>query len=138
MIVLDTNVVSEVLRPQPHPEVDRWAHAVPAAELCVTAITVAELWTGAALLPHGRRRDDIVDRTAVFLDGLGGPVLPFDAAAAAYFAQIEALQRARGRVSGVFDTQIAAVCLAHGTQLATRNVRDFAALDISLVNPWTA
>ena len=138
MIVLDTNVVSEVLRPQPHPEVDRWAHAVPAAELCVSAITVAELWTGAAVMPHGRRRDDIVERTAVFLDGLGGPVLPFDARAAAYFAQIQALQRARGQVPGVLDTQVAAICLTHDARLATRNVRDFKGLGVSLVNPWTA
>lgn len=66
------------------------------------------------------------------------PVLPFDAAAATHFAQIEALQRARGPVSEVFDTQIAAICLAHDEQLATRNIRDFSGLGVSLLDPWAA
>ncbi|BCT93979.1 ribonuclease VapC [Lysobacter helvus] len=135
MIVLDTNVVSELMRAKPEPRVLRWVDAQPAETVVVTAITVAEVLCGIARLPKGARRTGLeVAAAQTFDEDL--MVLPFDDAAAVDYAAIAALQESRGRKLAIADAMIAATCLAAGATLATRNVRDFAGLGLEVVDPW--
>jgi toxin FitB len=104
VIVLDTNVLSELARPQPDPTVQAWADAMPLARLCTTAITEAELRFGLALLPPGRRRTELVDAVeAVFTRVVGGRVLPFDRAAAQAYAGLAVARWQAGRPLGTAD-----------------------------------
>ena len=135
MILLDTNVVSEMMRAQPAAEVVSWMAGQPASGLYVSSITQAEILRGLLLMPRGRRQlekaaagmfdEDFVDR-----------VLPFDSAAAVAYAQITADRRRAGRPIAVFDAQIAGVARATGATLATGNTADFARCGIELINPW--
>jgi toxin FitB len=131
-LVLDTNVVSELMRPNPDPAVVGWLRDHPDAKL--TAVTVAELRYGIARLPEGRRRDSLSGIADQLLSVM--PVLPFDAAAAEQYALIMAFRDGVGRPMSPFDAQIAAVCLATGVVLATRNVKDFDGIRLTLINPW--
>lgn len=136
MIILDTNVVSELLRPLPAPQVEAWLAAQEPAGVFLTAIGAAELRYGVAILPEGRRRDGL----AAAIDGLlrddfRDRVLPFDAAAATAFAAIAAGRRAAGAIAQA-DGQIAAICRVHGAALATRNVRDFEGCGLAVIDPW--
>jgi predicted nucleic acid-binding protein len=139
VIVLDANVLSEVIRPAPAKAVLDWLAAQPATQLFTTAISEAEILYGIALLPKGRRRaslDQAVRR--MFAEDFTGRVLPFDGAAAEEFAAIAAARRREGRPIATFDAQIAAIARACGAALATRNVADFAACGIAIVDPWSA
>jgi predicted nucleic acid-binding protein len=137
VILLDTNVLSELMRPQPDPAVVAWVDAHSTA-VRVSAITQAEIWLGIALLPEGRRRDllTIAARDLFELD-LAGQCLDFDAPAAEFFADVVARRRRAGRPITTQDAQIAAIAVAHGLILATRNTADFTDIPgLELINPW--
>ena len=137
MVVLDTNVVSELMRDDPHAEVLVWLDDRPTRELFVTAVTEAEVRTGIAFLPEGRRRRGIAEAADRAFGGLfAGRVLPFDSEAARAFAEIAAARRAAGRPVSQADGQIAAIARSRGMAVATRNVRDFADMGVDLIDPW--
>jgi len=139
MIVLDTNVVSELMRPVPDEGVVRWVagHAVPS--LFVTSITHAEVLYGIEILPAGRRRAGLEAGAArMFGDLFAGRILSFTAEAAALYAAIAAGRRAAGVPIEPVDALIAAVARTFGATLATRNVADFEGCGIEVVNPWDA
>jgi toxin FitB len=137
MIVLDTNVISELARPAPSAQVIAWVNARD--DIAVTATTVAELLYGVARLPDGARKNRLADAVRDMIDErLAGNVLAFDRAAASHYADIVAERDRAGRPVGVADGQIAAICRARGLTLATRNVRDFRDIGVTVVDPWTA
>jgi predicted nucleic acid-binding protein len=139
MLVLDTNVISEMLRPVPDAAVSAWLDAQPAAGVFTTAITQAEIKYGIALLPKGQRRAALLTAaTLVFESDFDGRVLPFDPDAAEVYAHIAATRRLAGKPISFADAQIAAITLSRGGRLATRNVRDFAECSLDIVNPWEA
>lgn len=137
MIVLDTNVLSEFMRPKPHESVMAWVEGFLPIQLCTTAITVAEIRRGIGLLPEGRRRNALVAAAGDVFDlYLHGRILPFDAVAADIFADITTKHRNTGRSLAAFDAQIAAIARANDAILATRNMKDFQDCGVRLVNPW--
>lgn len=137
MIVLDTNVVSELLRPRPEPVVLRWLDAQNALDLATTAVTSAELLVGIGLLPDGARKRRLEIAVEQVVDELlDGRVLSFDVDAAPHYAEIGATRQRAGRPIDIPDAQIAAICRLHGAMLATRNERDFEGTGISVFNPW--
>ena len=139
MIVLDTPIVSELMRDQPRADVLEWLDEQPARALFVTAVTEAEVLTGIAILPEGRRKHTLADAVArAFGELLGGRVLPFDSAAAQAYSEIAAARRAAGRPISQSDGQIAAIARSRSMTIATRNVRDFEDIGIDLINPWTS
>jgi toxin FitB len=138
LIVLDTNVLSELARAEPAIAVRAWADRMPLARLCTTAITEAELRFGVALLPAGWRRTELTAAIeAVFTRLIGGRVLPFDRAAAQVYAGIAAARRQAGRPAGTADLQIAAIALARRLEaVATRNVGHFGDCGVPVIDPW--
>lgn len=134
MIVLDTNVLSEPLRSQPHPGVMDWLRKSTAST--ITAVSVGEILCGVARLPEGRRKASLAANIHRAIDGIA-EVLPYDEAAARIYADIQEARRGIGRPLSVEDGMIAAICLARGAALATRNVKDFDGLGLELVNPWS-
>lgn len=134
MIIIDTNVVSEMMRSEPDPAVLAWADA--AGQLHTTAITVAEVEYGIARLPDGRRKDRLTTLAVEVFADFGDVILPFDTQAAHQYAEIVAGRERGGRPIATADAQIAAICASRKATLATRNTRDFDATSISLVNPW--
>lgn len=139
MIVLDTNVVSEPMRPVPDERVLRWLSAQDAGTLFLTAVTEAELRTGLALLPAGKRREGLtVALEAVLAQDFAGRVLPFEGGAAARaYAAIQAERRAAGRPIAMADAMIAAIARSRGLRVATRNTDDFEGTGVELVDPWS-
>lgn len=136
MIVLDTNVISELMRPAPDALVVSWVDARD--DLAVTATTVAELLYGAARLPTGERKTKLTAAIHELVDArLKDRLLAFDGDAASHYAQIAAARERAGRPVSMADAQIAAICRRSHAPLATRNVRDFEGAGITLVNPWT-
>lgn len=139
MIILDTNVVSELMRPEPDPGVVRWVAAQPARSLFTTAINEAEILLGVALLPRGKRRRALAAAVhEMFAEDFADRVLPFDSPCARDFAAIVARRRNDGRPISHADAQIAAVASCHGAVVATRNTPDFEDCGVRLVNPWEA
>lgn len=139
MIILDTNVVSEPLRPQPDPVVVAWLDAQAPATLCLTSITLAELLAAVAGLPAGRRRNLLAQSlTEQALPLFDGRVLAFDTLAAHSFARVQAGAQASGNAIGFADAAIASIADAHGYALATRNVRDFKGTGVQIIDPWAA
>lgn len=138
MMLLDTNVLSEVMRPSPDSTVLRWLDAQPAADVFISAVTVAEIRLGLALLPDGQRKATLTDRAeAMFREDFSEDCLAFDASAAAEYAEIVARRTRLGRPISVEDAQIAGIARAGGLTLATRNTRDFLDIEgLTLVNPW--
>lgn len=137
MVVIDTNIVSELMSAEPSVEVLAWVDDRPRRELFVTAVTEAEVRTGIALLPEGRRRRGLAEACERAFGSLfAGRVLPFDSDAARAYADIAAARRGIGRPIGQADGQIAAIARARGMAVATRNVRDFAEMGIDIFNPW--
>jgi predicted nucleic acid-binding protein len=138
VIVLDTNVLSELIKPTPVPQVLRWVDDQDSAELVITSITAAELRAGVAVLPRGRRKDTIARKIERLIsDVFGGYVLPFDADSSSHYADIVAGTRRRGRPMSALDVQVAAICRQHDATLATRNITDFDAVKLPVVNPWS-
>ena len=139
MIVLDTNILSELMRPHPAEQVRSWLNAQQTEDVFLTAVTSAEVLRGIARMPRGLRKDVIADKAEQLLDRIfGDRVLPFDAPAAAHFAVVAASREQQGRPIGMADAQIAAICRLHGADLATRNVKDFADTGIGVLDPWSA
>jgi predicted nucleic acid-binding protein len=137
MIVLDTNVVSELMRPDRTESVARWFMGRAVTTLCTTAVTQAEILFGAQLLPKGKRRDGIEQAAGVLFDkGFEGRVLPFDSEAARAYARIVASPRRSGRPISQADAQIAAIARSLDFDLATRNVSDFEGCGIEVHDPW--
>lgn len=139
MIVLDTNVLSEILRPQPDSQVLTWIAAQPVTSLFTTTLTRAEILYGVRLLPKGRRREKLQAAvSAIFDEDFLDRVLVFDDPAAAVFAEIAAHRKAVGRPMSQVDAMIAAIARSRGAALATRNTSDFVDCGLTLVDPWTA
>ena len=139
MIILDTNVLSEAMRPLPTAEVLRWLAAHPASRLFTTTITQAEILYGLELLPKGKRRAALQSAVeAMCEEGFADRILPFDSDAARVFPQIAASRRALGRPITQWDAQIAAIARSRGAALATRNTGDFEHCGITVLNPWSA
>lgn len=137
MIILDTNVLSELMKPSPATRVVQWVAKQPATELFTTSITEAEILYGIELLTHGKRRQGMLRAAQeMFNEDLGGRVIGFGSEAAASFAQIAARRRALGKPISHADAQIAAIARLTGAKLATRNVADFADCGVNLVDPW--
>jgi toxin FitB len=136
MTILDTNIVSEMIRPAPEPSVLRWFANLATDDAHLTAITLAEILLGIELLPVGKRREVLragAERTfAVF----AGRVLAFGEKAAPAFSSISSARRKQGKPISQFDAQIAAIAKVHNAVLATRNTEDFAGCGVRLVNPW--
>jgi predicted nucleic acid-binding protein len=136
-ILVDTNVVSELMRPAPARLVLDWFAAHDPSVLFLSAVSEAELRAGAAFLPAGRRRDALTAAIdAMVEEDFAGRVMAFDSAAAKTFAVIAAARRAAGRPIAGADCQIAAIARAHGAALATRNAGDFAGCGIGVIDPW--
>ena len=137
MIILDTNVLSALMRKSPEVEVVEWLDRQPADSVWITSVTLFESRLGLALLPAGRRRrllEEAFDRLLV--DDLENRVLDFDSAAANAAAHLAAGRQAAGRPVDFRDTQIAGIALARRATLATRNVRHFEDLKVPVVDPW--
>lgn len=137
MIILDTNVVSEVMRAEPDSGVLGWLDAQLDTECFITVITAAELRLGVARLDDGRRKAQLADAVDVVIEiEFVNQVLPFDHIAAEHYADIASLREALGRPISGADAQIASICRAHDGELATRNTKDFSELGLELRNPW--
>lgn len=137
MIILDTNVISELMKLAPAPAVVDWAGHQTAAALYTTSVTQAEILYGVLLLPKGQRRGAIeAAARAIFAEKFEGRLLSFDSEAADAFARIAAARRAAGRPMSAFDAQIAAIAACRGAALATRNIDDFEGCGLRLLDPW--
>jgi toxin FitB len=137
MIIVDTNVISERLRPKPDENVLRWFRSTSQHSMWTTTITAAELRAGAAILPQGKRRAELESLIVDTIDDFFiYHVLSFDKAAAEAYASVIEIRRKDGSPIQVPDAQIAAICIAEGAMLATRNTKDFDGLGITLINPW--
>ena len=139
MIVLDTNVLSEALRPSPDTSVLDWLAKQPRASLFTTTVTRGEILYGIRLLSDGKRRRGLWDAAIkIFSDDFAGQVLSFDHDAADMYAEIAASRRIAGKPISQFDAMIVAMARSRGASLATRNVKDFDHCGVDVVNPWTA
>ena len=139
MVVLDTNVVSELMRSSPRREVRRWLDSQRTREVFVSSVTEAEIRAGVAIQPEGARRRGLADAAEHMFGNLfAGRILPFDSSAARAFAEIFAVRRASGRPLALADGQIAAIARSRGMAVATRNIGDFESTGVELVDPWAA
>lgn len=137
MIVLDTNVLSELMRAEPARAVVRWMTTQPGENLYTTTITQAEILHGVMLLPAGKRRAALEAAVeAMFSEDFGGRILPFGSDAALSYARIATSRQRAGMPMSSFDAQIAAIALSARASLATRNVKDFVHCGVEVVDPW--
>ena len=135
---MDTNVLSELMRPTPDASIASWVAGRATSSLHLTAVSEAELRFGLAIIPPGRRRDGLAQGLERMLrTGFANRVLPFDSAAASAYAVSAAARRAIGRPMPETDCQIAAIARSRGMAAVTRNVRDFADAGIVAIDPWT-
>lgn len=137
-IILDTNVISELMRSSPDQTVMDWFASHTGSIFYISAITQAEIMLGIALLPVGKRRESLANAAGLmFAQDFAGKCLPFDAAAAANYSAIVSNRRRSGYVTTTEDAMIASIAVARGYSLATRNTKDFLYIDnLSLYNPW--
>jgi predicted nucleic acid-binding protein len=139
MIILDTNVISELMRDEPAAKVFEWVDALPLAEVYTTAINQAEVLFGIAAMPVGRKRQSLKEGAIRIFDRqFHGMILPFDEHAAQPYADIVVRRRRSGSPIDKFDAQIAAIAASRRMAIATRDVGDFEDCGIDVVNPWTA
>jgi predicted nucleic acid-binding protein len=137
MLILDTNVLSELMRTEPDADVLNWARTQSREEVYTTAINEAEMLYGLEILPRGRRRDALMAAMqATFYRDMAGRVLAIDSDAAPIYAGIAASRRKLGKPISYSDAQIAAIVQVHSATLATRNVDDFKSVGIRVINPW--
>lgn len=136
MIILDTNVVSELMRQEPSTQVAEWVRSRDRRELRMTAITLAEIRYGIARLPGGRRKQALLDTADDVFGEFSDQILPVDAAAAESYAVIASARERAGKPIAGFDALIAAVCRSRGATLATRNLADFNGTGIDVIDPW--
>ncbi|MBZ5601468.1 MAG: type II toxin-antitoxin system VapC family toxin [Acidobacteriia bacterium] len=135
MIILDTNVLSEALRPVPSPDVVRWLSA-QSGELAITTLTQAEILYGIERMPAGKRRAAVKSEIEAVLSQFLGRILPFDERAAEQYAVIAALRESMGRPISQTDAMIAAIARCHGASIATRDTAGFNHCGVGLINPW--
>jgi hypothetical protein len=139
MILFDTNVVSEVLRPNPEPMVLFWLRSVPRRDIWTCSIVLAELYSGVDLMPAGKRQRFLRETMEQLVPELfRSQILLFDLPAARAYGPILVARKAIGRPIDEIDAQIAAIAKVNGATLATRNVRDFEHCGVHLMNPWNA
>ena len=138
MIVLDTNVISEAMKPSAHPAVSAWLNAQVAETLYLSSVTLAELLYGIGALPEGRRKNALASTLDGLLELFGSRVLPFDTEAARCYAQLATRARAAGKGFPTPDGYIAATAVARGFAVASRDTSPFAAAGVSVINPWDA
>ena len=139
MIVLDTNVISELMRAKPHPAVLAWVSAQARATLYTTSINQTEILYGIAMLPTGRRRTALAAAAeAMFAEDLAGRVLPYDGAGAARYAEIVVARRRIGNPIEAFDALIAATALTAGASVGTRDIGGFDECGLTLIDPWAS
>lgn len=137
MIVLDTNIISELMRPRPDLAVIAWLDGQHADSLFLPAIVKAEIETGIAILNDGKRKQSLLQAAELIFISFAARCLPFDGKTASHYANIIAFAKKQGRPMSVEDAQIAAIARQHAASLATRNVADFDFLvDLILINPW--
>jgi predicted nucleic acid-binding protein len=136
MIVLDSNVLSELMRTEPAQAVTAWVQAQQAASLCTTAVSVAEIRYGLQRLPAGKRRTLLREAADDVFESFADQVLPFDAESARHYADIVIERERAGTPISGFDAQIAGICRTHKAALATRNTDDFTGLQLPLIDPW--
>jgi hypothetical protein len=137
VIILDTNVICELIRPAPDPGVLTWLDSLPAEDTSITAITAAELLYGVRRLPDGRRKDELSGAVSALIDiDFRDRVEPFEVLAADQYADVVATRAQAGRPISSSDAQIAAMCRARNATLATRNTADFTGTGVNLINPW--
>lgn len=139
MIVLDTNVISEIFRPSPEVRVVDWLASLT-GDVAITSVTLAELLAGVRRLPDGRRKAELTKQIGSALEPDRGSrsLLPFDEAAAECYADVLVAREAAGAPISTADAQIAAICLAHDASCATRTVKVFEHTGVALVDPWAA
>jgi toxin FitB len=138
MILLDTNVLSEAMRPEPNPAVRGWLDAQAAETLFLSSVTVAEILFGVGALPAGKRKDSLTALFDGMLDLFGSRILPFDADAARHYADTTVKARAAGRGFPTPDGYIAAIAAAHGFAVASRDTSAFDAAGLQVIDPWKA
>jgi predicted nucleic acid-binding protein len=136
VIILDTTVVSELMRTEPAPGIASWVRDRDRRELRMTAITLAEVRYGIARLPEGRRKQVLLAAADEIFSAFADQVLPVDTAAADLYAVIASSRERAGKPIAGFDALIAAVCRSRGAVLATRNVSDFDGTGIEVIDPW--
>ena len=136
-LLVDTNVVSEMMHPRMHPAVSRWLDRMEAGSLFLASTSLAELRFGVAILPPGRRKNNLSSTLDHLLASLfQGRILAFDAAAAEEYAMIVSRARLRGRPIEIADGQIAAIAAVHGYTVTTRDTGPFEAAGVAVINPW--
>jgi hypothetical protein len=137
VIVLDTNVLSELMRPAPAQQVIDWFDRMPASQAFITSVTVAELLCGVAKMPPGQRKAAMSTEVAATLnEDFCGRALAFTYEAAVEYADIVSSRERQGLPISIPDAQIAAICRLHGADIATRNVKDFAETGVRVIDPW--
>ena len=137
MILLDTNVVSEAMKPEPHPSVHDWLDAQAAETLYLSSVTVAELMFGIAALPKGKHQDNLAAALDGVLELFDGRILTFDTAAVRRYADLAVKARAAGKGFPTPDGYIAAIAAAHGFAVASRDTSAFTAAGLTVIDPWT-
>jgi predicted nucleic acid-binding protein len=139
MFLLDTNILSAVMGTRPAPEVASWMARQPVDLLITAAVCQAEILSGNAVLPKGRRRDALeIAALAMFREDFAGRILPFDSDAAVIYGELFALRRSAGRPAATADLMIASIARAHGARAVTRDTGDFEGCGLALINPWSA
>ena len=136
MIVVDTDVVSELMKPSPSSAVTEWIRARNGSELYSTSITLAEILYGISRLPDGHRKELLHTTASEVFAAFEDQVLPFNSSAATHYAEVVSGRDRLGLPIDGFDAQIASICRAHGAALATRNLKDFRHTDVDLIDPW--
>jgi predicted nucleic acid-binding protein len=138
MFILDTNVISEILRQQPDRSVVAWFESQPRDQLFTTAITQAEILYGLALLPKGSRREKLSEVShLIFEEDFDGRILAFGSDAAGHYADLVAVRKFAGRPISQFDAMIASIARLHGAGIATRHTSDFESCGVEVTNPWS-
>ena len=138
MIILDTNVLSALMRQTPDEHVVEWLDRQPRTSIWTTSVTVLEVRFGLQIMPAGRRRSSLIQAFEALLNNIGQRVAAFDVDAAQQAGEVMALRHKRGRPGDLRDTMVAGIVLAHCATLATRNTVDFDDLAVSVINPWSA
>jgi predicted nucleic acid-binding protein len=136
MIILDTNVLSALMRNAPDPNVEAWLDRQPRSSIWTNSITVLEIQTGLQIMPPGKKRISLTEDFERLLDRIDHRIAAFDEHSARLAAELTGLRQKKGRVGELRDTMIAGIVLAHHASLATRNLTHFADISATVVNPW--
>ena len=137
MTILDTNVLSELMKPNPSPEVVAWTESNLWSELFISAITQAEILYGLDLLPSGKRKDALqIAARLMFEEDFSQRILPFDHIAAQHYASVVSTRKKSGKPISQFDAQLASIAKCRGANVSTRNESDFSNCGITIINPW--